>query len=81
MSLRVPAGRGRVGASRSVGAVVRGGRERDRYSREGGGTPPRESSKAKGCQGAESNRRHQHFQCCALPTELPWPGRLVAGVA
>ncbi len=24
------------------------------------------------CQGAESNRRHQHFQCCALPTELPW---------
>src|SRR6266516_27870 len=26
------------------------------------------------CQGAESNRRHQHFQCCALPTELPWRG-------
>ncbi len=25
-----------------------------------------------GRQGAESNRRHQHFQCCALPTELPW---------
>jgi hypothetical protein len=25
------------------------------------------------CQGTESNRRHQHFQCCALPTELPWP--------
>src|SRR5260370_20698710 len=24
------------------------------------------------CQGTESNRRHQHFQCCALPTELPW---------
>jgi hypothetical protein len=24
------------------------------------------------CQGPESNRRHQHFQCCALPTELPW---------
>jgi hypothetical protein len=28
------------------------------------------------CQGAESNRRHQHFQCCALPTELPWLLRL-----
>src|SRR5437868_1471572 len=26
----------------------------------------------KKCQGTESNRRHQHFQCCALPTELPW---------
>src|SRR5713101_4002674 len=26
----------------------------------------------KKCQGPESNRRHQHFQCCALPTELPW---------
>ncbi len=22
-------------------------------------------------RGPESNRRHQHFQCCALPTELP----------
>ena len=24
------------------------------------------------CQEAGSNRRHQHFQCCALPTELSW---------
>ena len=23
------------------------------------------------CRGPESNWRHQHFQCCALPTELP----------
>src|SRR5579875_629392 len=29
-------------------------------------------SGTKKCQGAESNCRHQHFQCCALPTELPW---------
>lgn len=24
------------------------------------------------CQGAELNRRHLHFQCSALPAELPW---------
>lgn len=23
------------------------------------------------CRGADSNRRHQDFQSCALPTELP----------
>jgi hypothetical protein len=23
------------------------------------------------CRGLESNQGHQHFQCCALPTELP----------
>src|SRR5579883_1933291 len=25
------------------------------------------------CPGAESNHRHLHFQCSALPTELPGP--------
>src|SRR5579859_6520315 len=34
-------------------------------------TFPRSMAK-KRCQGAESNRRHQLFQSCALPTELPW---------
>src|SRR4029077_11747304 len=27
------------------------------------------------CRGPESNWGHQHFQCCALPTELPRHGR------
>src|SRR5271169_6800957 len=28
------------------------------------------------CPGAELNHRHLHFQCSALPTELPGPERL-----
>ncbi len=41
--------------------------------------PPREESRPRGADfrrkwtGAESNRRHQDFQSCALPTELPVP--------
>ena len=27
------------------------------------------------CRGPDLNWGHQHFQCCALPTELPRPGR------
>src|SRR5262249_40566862 len=41
---------------------------------EGPRTGPdvKEQTRTEGwCPGAESNHRHQHFQCCALPTELP----------
>ena len=30
------------------------------------------------CPGADSNRRHQDFQSCALPTELPGPIQILA---